>query len=302
MYMIGQTISSLPIGLNSIDNVKLENGIYDELYARGIDEKQKDPAPLNNFTIPKSWEYGTRLHAKFNGDLYSGNPDFSIKNTTNIIVKRREEGSFKWMPIFDIPVSELKLNNYKFEKTDKYASSGVTYEYAAVPIIRGDEGNYSVASCDVKFDTLVIMDMDETYSTMYDIEVSQDKNNTSSVIMPITARYPIYVANASNDYFTGQVSATFLNLDCKNPDPSEKEIQKYRKKLLEFLNNRNVKFIKDPQGRAWLAVLGTTISDAENGHPYLHKISFDFTEVGNVESNEDMNRYGFLNIGEEWWN
>ena len=34
---------------------------------------------------------------------------------------------------------------------------------------------------------------------------------------------------------------------------------------------------------------------------YNYKISFDFTEVGNIESNEDMNRFGFLDIGEEWW-
>ena len=70
---------------------------------------------------------------------------------------------------------------------------------------------------------------------------------------------------------------------------------------LDFLNNKKVKYIKDPFGRCWMAVIGTTISDEDNGHPCAHRISFDFTEIGNVESNEDMDRFGFLNIGEEWW-
>ena len=294
--MIGQTISSLPLGLDNINYVKLENGIYDDVYATHINSSVKKP---NDFVVPEKWDAETYFHAKFNGDLYSGNSDFGVENTSNIIIKRREAGTFEWFPIIERPVTSS--DDFNFNEYDIYPASGMTYEYAAVPIVNGAEGTYSIAECDVSFNELIIIDKDETYSTMYDIEISQDKNNTSSVVVPYGARYPIYVANALNDYYTGNISATFLNMNCNNPNPSIKEIMKFRKDILNFLNNRKVKYIKDPFGRCWIASIGTAISDEDNGHPYLHKISFDFTEVGNIESNEDMDKYGFLTIGEEWW-
>ena len=302
MYMIGQTLTSLPLELqynkdyNYIDYIRIENGIYDDLYATHINENVK---LSNEFIVPEKWDAETYFHAKFNGDLYSGNSDFGVENTTNIIIKRRELGTFKWFPMINRPVSSS--DDYNFNEYDLYAASGTTYEYAAVPIVNGVEGTYSIASCDVKFDELIIIDKDESYSTMYDIDITQEKNNTSSIVLPFGAKYPIYVANAANDYYIGQVSATFLNLGCDNTNPSIHEIVRFRKNILDFLNNRKIKYIKDPFGRCWIASIGTTISDEDNGHPYAHKISFDFTEVGNIDSNEDMNKFGFLKIGEEWW-
>lgn len=294
MYMIGETIQYLPVEINNINQIKLENGIYDDFYATHINEAIKEP---NNFIAPDQWDEETYLHAKFNGTLYSGNADFGVENTTNIIVKRRKKGTYKWFPIIALDANDS--DDYNFVVVDKYAASGVTYEYAVVPIINGVEGEYSIAECSVNFDNLVIIDRDETYSTLFDIDVNQQKNNTSSTIVPIGSKYPIYVANAINDYYTGSVSATFLEYSCNNnkfSDPVE-----YREKVLDFLNNRKVKFIKEPLGRCWIGVVGNAISDENEGHHYKHKISFDFTEVGNIESNEDMGKFGFLDIGEEWW-
>lgn len=294
--MIGQTISSLPLGLDNINYIKIENGVYDNIYATHINANVKQP---NNFVVPEKWDVETYFHAKFNGDLYSGNSDFGVENTTNLIIKRRELGTFKWFPIIDRTVSSSA--DFNFNEYDIYPASGITYEYAAVPIVNGVEGTYSVAQCDVDFKELIIIDKDETYSTLYDIEISQDKNNTSSIVVPYGSKYPIYVANALNDYYTGNISATFLNMDCKNTEPSIKDVIRFRRDVLNFLNNRKVKYIKDPFGRCWIASIGTAISDEDNGHPYAHKISFDITEVGDTESNEDMNKFGFLTIGEEWW-
>ena len=295
MYMIGQTITSLPLDVNNVEYVKIENGIYDDLYVAHIDKEDN----VDKFYVPDKWTRETYLHAKFNGNLYAGNTDFGIDQTTNIIIKRREVGTYQWFPIIDIPVNSVE--DYTFITYDNYGTAGVKYEYAAVPIVDGIEGTYEIASCTADFNELIIMDADEKYSTMYDIDITQDKNNTSSVVVPFGSKYPIYVANAMNDYYTGNVSATFLNLNCSNPNPSIREIMQFRKDILNFLNNRKIKYIKDPLGRSWIASIGTTITDEDNGHPYAHKISFDFTEVGDVESNEDMSKYGFLDIGEEWW-
>lgn len=294
LKMIGQTITSSPVQFQYVNNIVIKNGIYDDFYATKIDESIK---ASDSFTIPTEWDSATYLHAKFNGDIYSGNVDFGVDNTTNILVKRRKKGTYKWFPLFDIPASCSA--DYNFVVIDRYASSGVVYEYAVVPIINGMEASYSIEECKVQFDNLVIVDKDNIYATPFDIKMSQSKNNQSSTIVPIESKYPIYVSNAINDYYTGNISATFIRMngcEINYERPSE-----YQDEVMSFLNNRKIKFIKHPDGHSWIASVGNTVSDTDNGHPMAHGISFDFTEVGDIESNEDMSRYGFLNIGEEWW-
>lgn len=294
LKMIGSTVTSHPIPLNYVNNIVIKNGVYDDFYATAIDESIKEP---DSFIVPESWDSATYLHANFNGNIYSGNSDFGVENTTNVLIKRRKKGTYKWLPLFDIPADSS--DDYNFVVIDKYAASGITYEYAAVPIINGVEASYSIAECYVEFENLVIIDKEETYNTFFNIEMSQGKNNSSGVILPIESKYPIYVSNSINDYYTGNISATFIRTT------SEKiitdDIVEYRGEVLNFLNNRKVKFIKHPHGNCWIAALGNSISDEDGGHKNVHHISFDFTEVGDTESNEDLNKYGFLTIGEEWW-
>lgn len=295
--MIGQALSFLPIEIDNINYIKLENGIYDDFYITEINEESK---PSNEFYVPDIWDKETYLHAKFEGNLFAGNTDFGVENTTHLIIKRRELGEYKWMPIIEREVSSSE--DFNFTEIDRFVNSHTDYEYAAVPIIKGEEGTYSISEpCEVEFDNLVIMDKDGTYSTMFDIEVSVTRNNTSTTITPISGRYPIYVANADNDYDTGNIGATFINTECNYLNISMKEVVKFRKEVLRFLNNRKIKYIKDPLGRSWIASIGNAISEEDNGHPYAHKISFDFVEIGDTTSNKDMRRHGFLDIGEEWW-
>lgn len=294
MMMIGQTLSSLPVNFNYINYIKIENGIYDDLYATHINEALKTP---DTFSVPDAWDAETYLHAKFNGNLFSGNTDFGVENTTDILLKRRKKGTYQWFPLYNIDVDSSA--DFNFVLVDPYAASGTTYEYAVVPIVNGVEDTYSIAECDVAFDHLVIIDKDDTYLTTLDIEYSQQKNQTVSTILPIEAKYPIFVSNASNDYYTGNISATFLEVS--DGEYVNTNTSKYREKVLEFLNNRKVKYIKEPYGKCWLAAIGASVSDSKNGHPEAHSISFDFTEVGNIESNKDMSRFGLLNIDEEWW-
>jgi hypothetical protein len=292
---IGSTITSNPIDCQYINDIIVTNGIYDDLYATRIDENIKEP---ESFVIPDEWDSATYLHAKFNGDIFSGNSNFGVENTTNILIKRRIKGTYQWMPLFDILASSSA--DYNFVVIDPYGASGVTYEYAAVPIINGVENNYSIMECTVTFDNLIIIDPDETYGTPFDVSLSLTKNNTSSTILPIESKYPIYVANAINDYYTGNISATFINMVGCEVDEDTNHME-YRDKIMSFLNNRNIKYIKHPKGQCWLASIGTTIEDTDNGTPYTHSLSFDFTEVGDIYSNEDMDKFGMLDVGEEWW-
>lgn len=293
MRMIGQTLSYLPIPLDHVDYMKVENGIYDDLYATHINKAVKQP---NDYVVPDNWDEETYLHAKFNGNMISGNSDFGVENTAYILVKKRRKGTYKWFPFEVLEVDSS--DDFNFVVFDKYGSSNTEYEYAVVPIIEGVEGTYFTADCKVSFNHLIIIDKDETYATMYDIQYNQQKNNTSSTVLPYQSKYPISVSNASNDYYTGNISATFIKDE--NCEPVLDGMVEYQEKVLDFLNNRKVKFIKDPHGKCWIASIGTTVTDDLIATD-LRKISFDFTEVGDIESNEDMKKFGLLDISEEWW-
>ena len=60
MMMIGQTISSLPLSLDNVNYVKIENGIYDDIYATHINSSVKQP---NDFVVPDKWDAETYFRA-----------------------------------------------------------------------------------------------------------------------------------------------------------------------------------------------------------------------------------------------
>ena len=72
--------------------------------------------------------------------------------------------------------------------------------------------------------------------------------------------------------------------------------------MLDFLVNENVKILKYFDGRSFMVEITDVPTDTSSEHPDKHTISFTFTEVGNLLSNEDMYVNGFLDISEEWWN
>lgn len=84
LKMIGSTVTSHPIPLNYVNNIVIKNGVYDDFYATAIDESIKEP---DSFIVPESWDSATYLHANFNGNIYSGNSDFGVENTTNVLFK-----------------------------------------------------------------------------------------------------------------------------------------------------------------------------------------------------------------------
>ena len=108
------------------------------------------------------------------------------------------------------------------------------------------------------------------------------------------------IKNSQSNYYSGNASATFIRFDgCKY---NKKDSRKYRDELLDFLVNDNVKIIKYFDGRSYMVEITEVPTDTASEHPDKHTISFSFTEVGDLLSNEDMHDNGFLDISEEWWN
>ena len=71
---------------------------------------------------------------------------------------------------------------------------------------------------------------------------------------------------------------------------------------MEFLNNGKPKILKYWDGRIRLISITTPPNNTSEEHFDKHTITFSYTEIGSIYSNRDMKAYGFLDIGEEWWN
>lgn len=280
--------------VENITTVTVSNAVFDDLYGTRIDESIK---PSGQIIPPSEWDEETYFHAKFNGTVYCGNVDFGVNNTTNILIKRRKKGEFKWFPLFDIPAN--KAEDYDFTVIDPYAPQG-DLEYAGVPIINGYEGSYNITDVNYNFDGIMLIEKDEIVQTILDISITEDKATQIGMVNTIDSVYPYIFRNGNNNYFTGTLSATYIDLsNCIIPDKDS--MHTHYQHVMEFLNDGKPKILKCDDGRIRLISVTTPPNDSNSEHWDKHTISFGYTEIGNVYSNEDMNNFGFLDLGEEWW-
>lgn len=296
--ILGQsTLNTIPSTVEKITDVKIAGAIFDSL--------RVDEEVTGSFEIADDWKLTTKLYARFNNNLYAGNAELGVDNVTNILIKRREVGDFEWFNMFNIPVE--KIEDFNFVLSDKYAKGGQAYQYAFVPIINGLEGEYSFAACEATgeedvvcdFDGVVIMDKDNIYNTILDIETSTQKNHSKTYSSTLNNKYPVVIKNSMANYYTGSISATYLHfIGC---DYDKNGSRKYREEFLDFLANDNSKIIKIYDGRTFLCEVVDQISDSNSDHHELHSINYNFVEIGDTESNKDMYDAGFLDITEEWW-
>lgn len=66
--------------------------------------------------------------------------------------------------------------------------------------------------------------------------------------------------------------------------------------MIDWLTNGSPKILKIEDGRIWMVVVSSDVKASNSEHPDKVTLSFDFTEVGNVNSNDDMLNNGFVNV------
>lgn len=289
-------ITTIPVCVYDIKNIHLSNALVDTLR---IDNKIKD-----SFDISEVWEKESVMYGKFQENLYAGNTELSISNTSDIIIKRRKKGEFNWFSMFNIPVDSVSSLN--FNLIDRYLRLETDYQYAVVPIINGLEGEYSFGLKDngenfirVSYEGVIIMDRDNEFCTLFDVSYNEKMNVTKSDVVGLSRKYPLTVKNTINRFYSGTLSATFFKTDECNYIKDESMF--YRENLIEFLANDNMKIIKLYDGRIRMCEIINSIEDSSDEHPEKHTISVSFTEKGDTESYRDMYINSFLDISEAWW-
>ncbi len=287
-YKDKNCVDPYPTEFNNCNYLEIKNGIFDEVYLT------RDITSQYSTVKPDAWDYDTLFDAKFNGNLSAGSISDFAKNVTSVKIKRREKGQYNWITLFekkiisDEDLSGVFIDNLNLNYKD--------YEYAWVPMLENVEGEYIVSEIYSKFDGVFICDLN-TIIKFYN-NVSYGKNDTNQqigVYTPIGRKMPIIVSNSLINYQTGSFSGMIANDDDDVLD--RKKMVDKKDVILKYLTNKKPKVIKDWNGNAWLCfVTGSpSISYVNNYGMGLMNVSFDWTEIGDLESNTDIQESGILN-------
>ena len=285
----GDALNTAPSNVDNITTVNLSNAIFDHFNVT------RNTNTAVSTTIPTQWDYDTVMDADFAGNIEAGNVDFLIDQISAIKIKRRVQGTFNWLTLKTIPVNTVEDLTFVFN--DLLNQNNVTYEYALVPIIEDVEGEYIINTVLSQFNGVFIGDAETIYKFLYEVEYGNNQRNQQiGVFQVLGKQYPVFVANGELSYESGSVTATILNEDFQQNGIDRTAITQLKDAIKDFLTNRQAKILKDWNGNIWLCIVNSNIgvtykSSYGMGIPV---INFEWTEVGDAQSQQDLYNNGIL--------
>ena len=291
-YSGADSMTPLPPKTYQITSVRLENGAYDDLlFTTNVVDFGKP--------IKDEWGNHTVIYAKFDNNLRAGNLAYRADTVSMVRVKRREQGeSMDWITIKEVPITGVE--DFSFVFVDRYARARTNYEYAVVPIINNIEMEYTIGTVYSNFDGIIVCDKENTYQTVADESIqSITRRNPSNIAETLDSKYPYVFYNGNTNYDTGSVQGLFVEIDWDRKIFKTASSFKYRDRVLAFLTNHEPKILKSFDGRIWMVDITGDPTAAVQNHPDQVSISFNFTEIGDVNSTNDMYYNGFIDLNRE---
>lgn len=279
--------------IKNFNSISICDGTYDHLFLSSNTDETID-------NINDDWKYETKLNAKFETDLEGGNIGFSLKNTDTIVIKTREKNDFEWKTIYTVPIN--KKEDFNFILNYPYSPNNSDNEYMLLSTINGIENSYVTTECTTKFGGIFIVDKDNIYGTEFNLDNSDTTQNINpTVIELLNNKYPTVYTNSDANYTSGSTSGCFLKIDCDNNTIDSYGSVKYRKDIMQWLCNNRAKILKLHDGRIYLIKITGKPTDTCDGHQDLRKISFEWVEVGDINSAKDLYLNNLSDISSEWW-
>ncbi len=273
--------------ITGFDSVSISNGTYNRLY---LSSNPDDTI----YSLEDDWKYETKLNAGFKNNLEGGNVGFSVKNTDTVIIKTREKGMFDWKTIYTIPIKDN--TDFNFILQYPYSRNNSENEYMLLSSINGIENSYVITECKTDFNGFFIVDKENIYGTCYNVDFTDTTRNiSSSVIELLNNSYPTVFTNSDCNYVTGSTSGCFMRLD-DNEQADNAAGVKYRDQVMRWLCNNRPKILKLEDGRIYMIRVTGKPADTNEGHEDLRKITFEWTEIGDVENEQDLFTNGFSDV------
>lgn len=281
------SMNPTPLAPDTMEYFEIENGIFDEVYIDG--DTNRTPTT----EIPE-WGYSTILDAKFHGNILAGNVDFTLSSISDMLIKKRKKGSYKWTTIHKIPISTEE--DFDFFYNDIVVASKTSYEYAAVPIVNGVEGTYQIIDVDVWFEGAFIIDPTHGYQVIAEFKREQlTRGIPSTIIEPVNATYAYTNYYAKKKYDSFSISGIFVELDWDSCSFDLENGWKYRKAFRDFISNQRSKIVKIYDGQMYMMNVIDQITENYDSHPEAVVTTIPLVECGDIESNKDLYYHGFIN-------
>lgn len=231
--------------------------------------------------------------------------EFNSSNVKTVLLKRKIDGkNGGWFTIYTKPISidaDLLIKG-----KDIYVGAGHTYLYE-LEYYDTDNNLLTTISNTVecKFDCVVLCDKENYYYT--ELETGSADTNTIkpfALNSPLNSRKPSFFYNSIINYEEGNCEGIWLDTD--GSELLFKNNYLYRRQFKNWLTNGKAKVLKNFLGETWLIGVKTdTISDksfiSNKQVEGARKISFDWAECGEINSESDMYDLGLIDIESTYW-
>lgn len=279
-----KSLVSSPVEAKNIEKLTVRFAIFGEVYA------SNDVISLNDFNgvTPSDWEFDTKLHALFQGDLHGGNVNFSTDVVESIRIKKRTKGELIFKTIYEKPINTNE--DFGINLLDYLEPVG-TIEYAYVPIISGGEGDYIISKVESNFDSYFICERDIAYPMVLDTTFKKQLNHLVGVVELPNRLKPVVIKGGITNYISGDIECTFIeNRDCEWLINDSWE---YRNQIYQFLTNGKPKILKDFEGNTWMIAVTSGVTEDSDHYQHI-KSKFSVVECGETSSVGDLYDNGFI--------
>ena len=293
-FCYNNSVSITPTDVSNIDYVELSNGKFDTLYI------SFESVTVASSVIPTEWDTNTIMIAEFNNTTIAGNIEFSTTTVSDILIKKRERNTFDWHTIMAKKIETV--DDFNISGVDYYSKIG-DYQYALVPALNGIEGNYNMKDISSDFDGIYIVNKNASYGTPITSGItSLKKNDSGFYIKKRNSKYPQKARTSSINYYSGSVSGLFAKFNESTCSFDFDNLESFRTEIMEFLTDDTVKVLKtiDKDARMISVDAESVVATMDSNRNNVY-ISFNFSEVGDVNSEKSMYYNNLTDVSEEYW-
>ncbi len=230
--------------------------------------------------------------------LEAGNIGSFGKRLRSMQLKRRENGRNEWTTLAGYTITDADHLNFSF--ADYFARGRNTeYEYCVTYVLDdGTELPYIMASTTSRFDGAVISDSTTSYHVLLDPKITNTtRNRESKVVTTLNGKYPYIFWGSESNYDSSNFSGTIIKNDgCDNWDFDGS--YRYREDMINWLTNGAAKILKMSDGREWMMAVDGNVDVDNSEHLDKVSISFNFTQIGDFDSSDDLSNNGLTAFDE----
>jgi len=264
------------------------SGKFDYVWVTNVTETQGFIDSTTGANYVPSWTDDTALLAFFNNNINGGDITFSGESITNWLIYKQEDGNTTLTYVATVPSTQTSILDYNVKNNTNYRYQvfAETPSFLSQPLITSDYAitnwwNWSLIGLETTdTDNFYYVDTDNVWK--FDTELSSDAltQNVDRNTFENFTQFP-KVSSGQKNYYTGGIT-TFLNNTSNGVYSDTISLQT---QFREFVNNGNIKLLKDRKGNAMF--VDTTTNEfqyKDESQEQITSVTFTFTQVDGGES------------------